>query len=94
MADYMSWKKAVFYGGAVLVLAACDNATAPTSPSAMTKLDGVAAAAKQKATTETAPAPQANPLSLPTVPNTGCAAAVIHVGLDGELIMVCAPVEW
>ena len=28
----MTWKKAVFYGGAILLLTACSNATGPTEP--------------------------------------------------------------
>jgi hypothetical protein len=39
----MNWKKAVFLGGAVLLLAACDRATAPN---ALVREGGPAAAAK------------------------------------------------
>ena len=47
----MSWKKALFLGGAVLLLAACDRATAPN---ALVREGGPAAAAKAKA----APSPK------------------------------------
>lgn len=28
----MTWKKALFFGGAILILTACSDATAPTEP--------------------------------------------------------------
>jgi len=34
----MTWKKALFFGGAILVLTGCSNATEPTSPAQLTQL--------------------------------------------------------
>lgn len=85
----MSWKKAVFYGGAVLVLSACADTTAPSSPSELTKLDRAPVSASKK-TQNAAPATPTLPVQAPT----SCAAAVIHVGFDGELIVTCPPVMW
>lgn len=52
----MNWKKAVFLGGAVLLLAACDRATAPN---ALVREGGPAAAAKAPAS-KPAPGPRAD----------------------------------
>lgn len=91
MADQMSWKKAVFFGGAVLVLSACADTTAPSSPSELTKLDRASVSASKK-TQDAAPATLTIPP--PEQAPTSCAAAVIHVGFDGELIVTCPPVMW
>ena len=83
----MSWKRAVFFGGAVLVLAACDNATAPKSPSGLTRLDGVSAAVKKASD-----APEVTPDSTTSGVKTECnGSIVVHTGLDGQLIAVCMP---
>lgn len=86
----MSWKKALFYGGAVLVLAACGDATSPTSPSAVTKVNGVSASMTKKTTGTVSSDSTSTPVNEPL----SCAAAVIHVGLDGSLIMTCEPLIW
>jgi len=85
----MSWKKAVFYGGAVLVLAACGDATSPNSPSALTKVNGVPASLVKKAdaTSDSTSTPT-------TVPTAVCSQIVIHAGLDGSLVEVCVPTMW
>jgi len=84
----MSWKKAVFYGGAVLVLAACSDATAP---SALTKVNGVSASSKS---TTTATSDSTTTVAPPTAP-LSCGNAVIHVGADGEVSLICLPpVMW
>jgi len=83
----MSWKKAVFFGGAVLVLAACGDATSPNSPSALTKVNGVSASLVKKAASDSTSTPT-------TVPTSVCTGIVIHAGLDGSLIEVCAPTLW
>lgn len=44
----MGIKRALFFGGAVLVLAACDSATAPTN--ALSRSEGPAASAQSKPT--------------------------------------------
>ena len=83
----MNWKKAVFYGGAVLVLAACGDATSPTSP-ALTKVSGVSASSVKKASAAS------DSTSTPTVPTSVCNGMVIHAGLDGALVEVCLPTMW
>jgi hypothetical protein len=88
----MSWKRAVFYGGAVLVLAACDNATAPTAPS-LTRVNDVSASSK-RASAQSAPETTADSTTVPGsgVKNT-CSGMVIFIGLDG-LLTTCSPTVW
>jgi hypothetical protein len=85
----MSWKKTVFYGGAVLLLAACADTTAPTDPSALRTLDRSANFYLTPSTSlPTSP-------SLPSDPNTkpiNCTGYNVHVGIDGTIIIVCVPV--
>ena len=86
----MSWKKAVFFGGAVLLLAACDNATAPNSPSALNRLDRAAVSSTKSATT------QSDSTTTPTVPGTigECHQAVIHTGVEWQAVIICMPTIW
>ena len=73
----MSWKRAVFFGGAVLVLAACSDATAPNS---LTKLDAAEAYSKTKTTSSTTTTTTTS--TTPTATSTDeCTAMVIHTGL-------------
>ena len=82
----MSWKRAVFFGGAVLVLAACDNATAPTSPG-LTRLGGVSAASRKASD-----APVVTPDSTTSGVKNDCnGSVVIIVGLDEQMLPVCVP---
>jgi hypothetical protein len=88
----MSWKKAVFFGGALLVLAACGDATGPTSPSALSRTGGNSAALTASpmpttttTTTTTLLQPSTNPIL--------CSGIVIHVGLDGSIISDCGSLE-
>jgi hypothetical protein len=55
----MTWKQAVFFGGAVLILAACDSATAPTPPQSSLKVEKGAASVKTQ-TPPSTPAPTAD----------------------------------
>ena len=87
----MSWKRAVFFGGAVLLLAACDNATAPTSPSGLTRLGGVSAAAKAKGSDASTPAVTPDSTTSGVQTDCGGGGAVVTVGLDGQLLPVCLP---
>jgi hypothetical protein len=87
MADKMSWKKAVFYGGAVLVLSACADATAPTSPE-LKKIDHSSASAKQSTTTLSPTAPSDTNKVL------NCSGMLIHTGFDGALVLSCPVVMW
>ena len=59
----MSWKQALFLGGAVLILTACENATAPTPPQSPLKVQRGAASVK----TQTPP-----PATAPTPTATDC----------------------
>lgn len=86
----MSWKKAVFFGGAVLVSAACADVTTPTAPAELTKIDRASVSATNKTTTLATPTLPQAPVNAPL----SCGVAVIHVGLDGELIITCPPVTW
>ena len=80
----MSWKK-LFYAGAVLVLTACNNATAPT-PSALTKLGG-APVRSQSSDTTSVPA-----LDPTTGVTTECSGFVVHIGSEGDVqIVACMP---
>lgn len=77
----MSWQRAVFFGGAVLVLSACGDATAPAS---LNRVDGTLNS-KRAATSD----------STTTVDPTGggsdeCTGVVIHVGsIGGSIVPVC-----
>ena len=83
-----SWKKAVFYGGAVLVLAACSDATSP-SP-ALNKIGGPAASYTKKAgTTATESSTSADSTN---GIKTECSGVTIHWGVDGTLVPVCVPI--
>jgi hypothetical protein len=81
-----SWKKAVFFGGAVLVLAACSDATSPTSP-ALNRIDGPAASLTKKAdsmsTESTTSSDSTNTIS------NDCNGVIIHWGTDGTIVPVC-----
>jgi hypothetical protein len=80
----MGWKKALFYGGAVLLLAACDrSATAPTS---LVRVEGVQAAAKAKPA-KPAALPTLGILAAPVGPS--CSQVVIRTG--DVPIEVCVP---
>ena len=81
----MSWKK-LFYAGAVLVLTACNNATAP-SPSSLTKLDGGALKSTSPDTTVVIPI---NPITGPT-DGDGCNGQLAHIGLGELPVLVCMP---
>jgi len=73
----MGWKKALFFGGAVLVLAACsDSATAPT---ALRKADAPEASLllKPATTTTSSPLPRIGPI---------CTGIVIRTGMDGQFV--------
>lgn len=76
----MTWKKALFFGGAVVLLAACDRATAPN---AMMRVEGAQAAAKSP---NTAPKTPTTP-TMSTVAGADC-IYVVHTGL------VCVPEEF
>lgn len=76
----MSWQRAVFFGGAVLVLSACGDATAPST---LHQAGGTLNAKKAPTVTTT-----------PTDTTTGgkkdeCTGVVIHVGVDGSLVPTC-----
>lgn len=79
----MGWKKALFFGGAVLLLAACSrDATAPNS---LVRVEGAQAAARSTST-KTA----TTPLSPTTLSiSTECSGVVIRTG-D---IDICVPIE-
>lgn len=59
----MGWKKALFLGGAVLLLAACSDATAPAP--AVTRSGVPSAAAKAKGNVAPTTAPTVDPLLAP-----------------------------
>lgn len=84
-----SWKKAVFFGGAVLVLAACSDATSPTSP-ALNRIDGPAASyTKKVGTTSTETTTSSD--STNTIKND-CNGVIIHWGVDGMIVPVCVQI--
>jgi hypothetical protein len=77
----MGWKKALFFGGAVLVLAACsDSATAPT---ALRQADAPEASLMLNVPTTTS-----TTSPLPPLPRIGpiCTGTVIRTGFDGQLV--------
>ena len=77
----MSWQRAVFFGGAVLVLSACADATAPST----LRQVGGSMLLKQATTTDTT-VTTINPTG---GADDGCSSVVIHVGLDGSIIPMC-----
>lgn len=84
----MSWKKAVFTGGAVLLLAACADSTAPTGPTELKKVNS-SNANFLGATSTILPT-----TTTPTDPNTKPVTCnyVVRVGIDGTVIVLCIPV--
>jgi hypothetical protein len=69
----MTWKQAVFLGGAVLILAACDSATAPTPPQSPLKVEKAAASVK----TQTSP-------TTPTSTSADCRSGYsVQIGFSG-----------
>lgn len=89
-----SWTRAVFFGGAVLVLAACNDATSPTSPSSLNKIGSPAAAWTYTPTTTTSE-PTTTTTPPPSDSTNGikndCTGVVIHTGfgLDGMTVPIC-----
>ena len=80
----MGWKKALFFGGAVLVLAACsDSATSPTAlrqadaPEASLLLLSPTTSTTTTTTTTTTPLPRIGPV---------CTGIVIRTGVDGQIV--------
>ena len=77
----MGWKKALFFGGAVLVLAACSDST--TAPTALRQTEAPEASYILKlsptttTTTTTSPLPRIGPV---------CTGIVIRTGTDGQLV--------
>ena len=52
----MNWKQAIFVGGAILILAACDRVTAPEPPTSLRTVSGAEAArGKRTDASDTAP---------------------------------------
>ena len=92
----MGWKKALFFGGAVLVLAACsDSATAPTAlrqasvPAAAFKL-GLTTTPTTTTTTTLEP-------TLPPLPviDPVCTGIVIRTGEEGDTgSSACNTISW
>lgn len=79
----MGWKKALFFGGAVLVLAACsDSATAPT---ALRQADAPSAAWTWPTTTSpTTTSTTTTPSDTTTVIDPVCTGVVIRTGVIAD----------
>lgn len=75
----MGWKKALFFGGAVLVLAACSDSA--TSPSALRQSDG-AASLKLTPTATTTTTSDSTGTPLPVIGL--CTGIVIRTGADAD----------
>ena len=75
----MSWQRAVFFGGALLVLSACGDATAPST----LRQVGGTLDTRKAATTDT------TTLDPNGTKDDECSSIVIHVGLDGSLVPLC-----
>jgi hypothetical protein len=73
----MGWKQTLILGGAVLLLAACDRATAPI---ANVREGGIGA--KANATIPTGPQALSNPIE--TILPDECTGIVISSGVTGE----------
>lgn len=50
----MNWKQAIFVGGAILILAACDNVTAPEPATSLRTVPGAQAMARGRKKSDTA----------------------------------------
>jgi hypothetical protein len=79
----MSWQRAVFFGGAVLVLSACGDATAPSS---MRQVGGTLNNRKATVAVDSTVAPTGGK-------DDECTGIVIHVGLDGSAVPVCLIIQ-
>lgn len=83
----MGWKQTLILGGAVLLLAACDRATAPI----VNARDGGAAV-----NSTAAPTSPSTDINLLVEPINICNDASISIN-SGEIIIVpgdCGPVDW
>lgn len=77
----MGWKKAVFFGGAVLVLAACSDSA--TSPSALRQSNGTAAAKALPMGTTTTTSDSTDISAPRTITSPGlCTGIVIRTGAE------------
>jgi hypothetical protein len=72
----MAWKRALFYGGAVVVLAACSNATAPDGMNRK----GAQAAAKTSPTPTTTTTTTTSTTSSETTLGPTCNGYVVYIG--------------
>ena len=84
----MGWKKALFFGGAVLVLAACSDSA--TSPTALRQADAPSAAWTWPTTTSTTTTTSTNDGSgtlLPKLPliDPVCTGVVIRTGVSDPI---------
>ncbi len=90
----MGWKKALFFGGAVLVLAACSDSA--TAPSAMRQMSAPATAAwglptSTTTTSGTTLVPTPNPIIGPI-----CNGFVIRTGEESAAapVTTCIATDW
>lgn len=90
----MGWKKALFFGGAVLVLAACSDSA--TAPSALRQMSAPATAAWGLPTsTTTTSGTTLVPTPLPVI-DPICNGFVIRTGEETELTSTttCISTDW
>ena len=84
----MGWKKALFFGGAVLVLAACSDSA--TSPTALRQADAPSAAWTWS-TTDTTTSSTTTTSDTTTVTDPLCTGVVIRTGvIDASTSTSCA----
>jgi len=83
----MSWKKALFFGGAVLVLSACSRDA--TGPSSYLAVEGAQAAAKTPSTNPPKTTTKGKTATAGEITGDGleCTGVVIRTG-EGDLICV------
>ena len=79
----LRWKKALFFGGAVLVLAACDQSV--TAPSGLSRAGGMAAAKSPttSTTTTTTTTKKSGTQTMDAMACTDSSNALIRTGEEG-----------
>ena len=75
------WKKALFFGGAIVLLSACDQSV--TAPTGLSRVEGTAAAAKAPSTPVTKSTTKAAPTMTALGVCTDSTGVIIRVGDDG-----------
>ena len=77
------WKKALFFGGAIVLLSACDQSV--TAPTGLSRVEGKSAAAKTSSTSTTTKTNTKTTSTMNEI-GLGCTGVIIRVGEDSTCV--------